>query len=112
MLQVARYKQNQLPIGDLIYDEGRLGNNGVLRGFNNNLKDLTLLETHQFENLLVPIFKNGKLIYKLPTIHQIRERTLKQLALFEQIDLKNYSVGLEERLFEEKKRIIENLNKL
>ncbi|MEX2591954.1 MAG: nicotinate phosphoribosyltransferase [Anditalea sp.] len=55
------------------------------------------------EILLKPIFKQGKMIYKLPKIHQIRQRTFDRLAHFDKthkrlINPHIYPVGLEESL--------------
>lgn len=46
--------------------------------------------------LLVPIFKNGDLVYASPTIHHIRQYAQQQINLFK--TEKNYVVGLAENL--------------
>ena len=55
------------------------------------------------EELLKPIFKNGKLVYKSPKIQDIRERAQNQLASFDKthkriVNPHLYPVGLEENL--------------
>jgi nicotinate phosphoribosyltransferase len=36
-----------------------------------------------FEDLLIPVFKHGKLIYAQPDVHQVRERSLQQQAIMQ-----------------------------
>lgn len=104
ILQVARYVKNQLPVGDVIYDEEKFGNSGLLHCFDGQIVDFKPTDEHK--SLLVPIFQQGQLIYKKPTIHEIRQHTLSQLALFEQIDTQNYPVGLEKKLYQAKRKMI------
>lgn len=55
------------------------------------------------EDLLVPIFRAGKLVYKVPDVHQSRERSLQQQALFSQAR-KHFTHGLDRYLFDLKQR--------
>lgn len=53
-----------------------------------------------FEDLLVPVFQRGQLVYQAPTLAQIRDRTGSQLALFHPgikrfVNPHQYPVGLE-----------------
>ncbi len=57
------------------------------------------------EELLIPIFKKGKNVYKIPPIAQSRQRTFDQLDLFHPairrfLNPHTYPVGLEKNLYE------------
>jgi nicotinate phosphoribosyltransferase len=63
------------------------------------------------EDLLVPIFKGGQLVYGSPTLTEIRERAKSQLAMFHPgvkrfINPHQYPVGLELGLHEMKTDLI------
>lgn len=67
--------------------------------------------TQKFEDLLVPVFRKGVLVYKLPAIAQIKMRTAAQLAGFHEgikrfVNPHIYPVGLEETLFNLKTELI------
>jgi len=111
VLQVKRiYKDNQ-PIADAIYSETDFVNHNPenrnqiqqIISFNNELIEVEQLEQ---KNLLQPIFRKGELVYKLPTIHQIRQHTLSQIAIFKDVVIDDYKVGLEHRLNERKIELI------
>jgi nicotinate phosphoribosyltransferase len=63
------------------------------------------------EDLLVPVLRNGGLVYHRPLLSDIRERTQTQLALFhpgiKRLDNPHeYPVGLEHGLHERKTALI------
>ncbi|MFT4589737.1 MAG: nicotinate phosphoribosyltransferase [Candidatus Binatia bacterium] len=110
--QVRRFFRDGRAIGDVIYD----GDLGIA-------EDASLVDpadedarknigdgvTH--EDLLTPIFRAGKLIYEEPSLEEIRGRARDQRALFQPAmleldDPSPYLVGLEEKLFELKTRLI------
>ena len=71
----------------------------------------TIAADAPFEDLLVPIFRGGKRVYDLPSIEEIRARRAAQLGRFHDgvkrfVNPHRYPVGLEERLFELKTRLI------
>lgn len=64
-----------------------------------------------FEEVLQPIFLNGQLVYRSPSLAEIRERTLNQLSLLEPeykrlMNPEIYWVGLSERLMELKQNLL------
>jgi len=68
-------------------------------------------EGARFEDLLVPVFRNGQRVYQLPTIEEIRARRQAQLDRFHAgikrlMNPHQYPVGLEKRLFDLKTRLI------
>ncbi len=63
-------------------------------------------------DLLVPIFREGELVYRVPEIHTSREHAHKQLDCVSPEVLKlnspsRYDVGLESSLFELRSKLIE-----
>ncbi len=65
----------------------------------------------KYEDLLVPIFRQGKRVYELPSIEQIRARRAAQLERFHDgvkrfVNPHRYPVGLEEGLFDLKTRLV------
>jgi nicotinate phosphoribosyltransferase len=65
----------------------------------------------KMQELMVPIFKKGELVYQSPSVHEIRENTLKNLA---QLDVAykrfhnphTYHVSLSSRLFRVKQHLL------
>jgi nicotinate phosphoribosyltransferase len=62
------------------------------------------------EDLLVPIFRGGKLVYQPPTLPQIRERVRTQIAMLHPglkrfVNPHQYPAGLELSLHELKTRL-------
>jgi len=88
IMQVRRYYTQQKFISDVIYD--------VELGIN----DAFVPGSDQYEDLLVPIFRQGKLVYQQPDISSIRDRTLAQMRHFMQSHHHKYPVTLEKQLRE------------
>ena len=68
------------------------------------------------ENLLIPIFKKGELIYKTPSIEHIKKKLSGDLDLLDNSHKRlnnphTYPVGIEENLFLEKQKMILKLRK-
>jgi nicotinate phosphoribosyltransferase len=66
----------------------------------------------RYEDLLVPVMHGGRVVYSSPSIHQMRDRTAAQLSAFPSGVLRfdnpqQYACGLEESLYEVKRRLIE-----
>jgi nicotinate phosphoribosyltransferase len=64
------------------------------------------------QDLLVPIFRAGKLVYERPSIHEVRKTATTQLEKFYSgikrlLNPHLYPVGLEYNLYELKTRLIE-----
>ncbi|MBX9587512.1 MAG: nicotinate phosphoribosyltransferase [Gammaproteobacteria bacterium] len=83
--QVRRYLTNEIFIGDCVYD--------VVFGINNDF----LPGSDQYEDLLVPIFRKGKLVYEQPSILAMQSRTKTQLRQFLN-NAESYPVTLEPQL--------------
>lgn len=101
--QVCRYvDQHQIPQMDVIFDSmnpetllSMVDFQGRKKGINPNW---------QASELLVPIFKAGKIVYEAPTLTAIRLYSLNQQRLFDQIALP-YSFGLESSLYQLKQEM-------
>ncbi len=84
--QVRRYYHQQLFIKDVIYD--------VELGISDELPKLA----DQCEDLGVPIFRAGKLIYQSPTLVDMQNYCLHQVRAFNQSKIAKYDVELEPKL--------------
>ena len=110
--QVRRYSRDNRYLADVIFDT-QFGLNGVCEFVDpedpsriNNLPDQT-----DFQDLLVPVFREGKLIYDLPSISQTRKRVQNQLVRFGSevrrlADPAQYPVVLDLKLHELKSKLI------
>ena len=108
ILQVRRFYHHSIPIGDIIYDTNNPIDEKSIAMFVLNKKKKFFSMT-EGEDLLVPIFKKGKLIYQLPSIHAIRQQTIEQIALFKKVKLASYPTGLEFELSQQKSKLINRL---
>lgn len=110
--QVRRYKNQQGFVADMIYNtemppEERPAMTDPL----DFTKKRSFQEDDTYEDLLVEIYKNGRLTYKLPDIEQIRARAVDQLGNLHKgikrlANPHQYPVGLEEQLFDLKTALI------
>ena len=99
-------------VGDMIFDEKM----GIQQGTDmidhlDTGKRSDIPEKACWTDLLVPVFRGGKLVYMVPGIEEARNRTLDQISrLHSGIKLfdnpQQYPVGLENRLHELKNRLI------
>lgn len=115
ILQIRRYFDERGFVGDIIYDE-LIGLPTPLCGI--DLKDPHV--HHLFEgshkDLLIPIFRKGKLQYSSPSLKEIQGHAKAQLsqlpdAMKRFIHPQTYPVGLEKELYNQKIRLIEQLKK-
>lgn len=109
LLQVVRaIDEDGFPIGDCMIDEW-LENSGSEMICLSNQEEI-ILTTHNSQKLLVPIFRNGNLVYNLPTLDAIRTHSLAQQSLFAMIDLPKYPQGLELNLYQIKRQLLKDIN--
>jgi len=113
--QVRRFKDSKGFISDMIFNiETPLIGKSTMVDPYDFTKTRSFSETIQFEDLLVPIFAKGVLMYHLPTIHETKELVEKQLAHFHKgikrfVNPHTYPVGLEKELFDMKTELIVKL---
>lgn len=112
ILQVRRFYENDEYVGDAIFDT-RLGagNETTIVDPMDYTRRKKFSGSNQFKDLLVPIFKDGKSVYKSPDIHQIRAFAQRELQSFHSgikrfVNPHQYPVGLEKNLHNLKSELI------
>jgi len=100
MLQVIRYYQDDKSFADIIVNDWW---SDEIEAFDTFEGERIIIQDHPSNKLLQVIFDEGKLVYLMRDIHQIRSYTQRQLNFFDQKYkvLSNpavYRVGLEDRL--------------
>jgi nicotinate phosphoribosyltransferase len=117
--QVRRYYTEDEFIADMIYDTEKPveGQNSIMIDPMDFTKRKKLNNTGSYEDLLVPIFRNGQLVYELPEIETIKERAQAQLSKFHEgikrfVNPHTYPVGLEKDLYDFKTNLILKLRNL
>jgi nicotinate phosphoribosyltransferase len=114
ILQVRRFRTEKEFVGDAIYDV-ELG----LSGEATIVDPLDVTRRKHFdpdaghEDLLVPIFRQGKLVYQTPTLDEIRRRVQQQLQMLHpgikrSVNPHEYPAGLELRLHDLKTELVLN----
>jgi nicotinate phosphoribosyltransferase len=116
--QVRRYASNGEFVADVIFDE----EHGVPDGTTmvdpkDPTRRKTLPASSEWDDLLVPAVRSGRLVYSQPELAAVRQRTLAQLAGFHSgvkrfVNPHQYPVGLEAGLFDRKTRLILGLRGL
>src|ERR1051325_2131175 len=106
LLQVRRF-----PDADMILDELTPEPTRTIVDPLDLTRRRTVADDAPHEDLLVPVFRQGRCVYALPSIEEIRARRAAQLARFHDgvkrfVNPHQYPVGLEERLYELKTRLI------
>jgi nicotinate phosphoribosyltransferase len=112
VLQVRRYVQQGEAIGDAIYDEPTgIGDGTTIIDPMDMTRRKVIPPATAYDDLLVPVFRKGKLVYDMPAIDAVRARTQDQLTLFHGgvkrfVNPHQYPVGLERRLFDLRTELI------
>jgi nicotinate phosphoribosyltransferase len=117
ILQVRRFKGNSEYIADAIYDINNPpdGNFHVIDPFDST-REKVLQSNLEYEDLLVPIFRKGKLVYTSPPLKEIREKTKYSLSNFYAgvkrfINPHQYIVGMEKKIYDVKIELIKQIRK-
>lgn len=116
ILQVRRFSNNTGFWRDMIFSElhGEPLPDSTMLDPVDFTKRVTLPHNAPYEDLLVPVFRQGQRVYQNPSLVAIRERTQLQLAKLP-AGIKRlahphlYPVGLEQRLFEQRAAMILSL---
>jgi nicotinate phosphoribosyltransferase len=116
ILQVRRFFDGTFYVGDVIYDELiEMGDpcTGISPLDSNDQREFLNVS---YEDLLQPIFRKGRLVYALPKLSAIRERTFHELGrLLPQMErLTNpqpFFIGLEKALYRKKIELIQEMRK-
>ena len=110
--QVRRFRSNKEFIGDGIFDveRGAPAAFMIVDPLDATRRKHIKPET-PFEDLLVPIFRRGKLVYQPPLLGDVRQRAQAQLAMFHMgvkrfVNPHQYPVGLELSLHDLKTELV------
>ncbi len=110
--QVRRYFEQNENMADVIFNEGTDMSKGCIMIDPKDMTRQKLIKADiKNKDLLVPIFRNGKKVYDLPDIHEIRQKTIAGLNHFH-LGIKRFEnphefpVGLEKSLFKLKMDLI------
>ena len=111
ILQVSRFMRDGEFIGDMLYNEGEPGDARVIVDPNNPTRRKIIPGDAAREDLLVPIFRAGSLVYDEPPLTAIQARTQAQLARLyagtkRLLNPHEYAVGLAPGLFDLQTRLI------
>ncbi|EAQ76978.1 Nicotinate phosphoribosyltransferase-related protein [Blastopirellula marina DSM 3645] len=111
-LQVRRFLQAGQVAGDLMYDE-LLGEPDVTAIFDpaDPIRRKKLPANLESESLLLPVVRQGEVVYASPTLAEMQARTKSQLAQFHPSVLRllnphSYPVGLDKNLFRRREQLI------
>ncbi|HWB09246.1 MAG TPA: nicotinate phosphoribosyltransferase [Pirellulales bacterium] len=112
ILQVRRYERGGECVGDMIYDiELGCGDPRLIVNPHDETRRKRIPDDAQHQDLLVPVFRQGRLVYDQPDLAAVRESTRQQLDRFS-VSIKRfenpheYPAGLELRLHELRKKLI------
>ena len=112
ILQVRRFIKNGVFAADMIYNQ-EFAPDDTARMIHpyDFTKQRSFDKTFTFVDLLVPVYRDGRLVYNLPDIEEIKERARAQLSSIYEgtrrfTNPHIYQVGLEKRLFELKTNLI------
>ncbi|MEC7839681.1 MAG: nicotinate phosphoribosyltransferase [Chlamydiota bacterium] len=113
--QVRRYRDDNGNVGDAIYDIHTSIDEGcsIVHPFDpTHTKKFT--GDLEYQDLLVPIFREGVCVYDLPTLEEIRQRTKDELSNFSVgvkrfLNPHQYPVGLEQSLYNLKIELVKNI---
>jgi len=109
--QIRRFFCNDQYVIDVIFDLD-LGMSDLPEAIllNHSLQHKHLDDYDGFVDLLIPIMRGDNLVLEKTSIHQIRENAMSAMDHFYSTHgEKEYSVGLEKKLFELKKRLVEEV---
>ena len=110
--QIRRFRQGDEYLADMIYDL-ELGAGNTMVDPVDITRRKSMPEGAAFTDLLVPICRNGKIVYAQPSIHESRTLAGRQLDSFHSgikrfLNPHEYPVGLEARLHELRTQLILN----
>jgi len=108
VLQVRRYRADGKAIGDVIFDQQHpIRGDCVMVDPADSTHRTTFRDGTDSADLLVPVFRRGKLVCDLPSLEEIRLRTQEELGRFHPrferfLNPHLYPVGLEMGLYQRK----------
>lgn len=118
ILQVRRFYSDRENIADTIYDIHSPPQPGdKIVDPLNPISEYAIKPGLKSRDLLQPIFRDGKRVYELPSLEQIRDNTKKELSCFPMgikrfLNPHRFVVGMEKSLFEIKLKLIKEIRSL
>ncbi|QHL86420.1 nicotinate phosphoribosyltransferase [Nibribacter ruber] len=115
ILQVRRFFDKGTLVGDMLYSEDQtIAQPATMVHPNDPTQHKSFKESCTHEDLLVPIFQQGKLVYTSPTLQDIQARTKQQVESLHEtyrrlLNPHIYKVGLEQQLHQKKMDVIVDL---
>ena len=117
--QVKRFYKSGLMVSDMIYDLeiGHVDEPTIVDPNDSTKSRKINAKQLESEDLLVPIFKDGKLKYKSPILLEIRNHVEEGMGKLHSgikrfVNPHVYVVGVEQQLFEKRQRLILEQRKL
>jgi len=111
LLQVRRYYREDVPVADMLYnEEGDVQAETLMDPMQENIGN-PLPAHDRFEDLLVPVFRDGKQVFQHPSLATVRANCRSQMEIWPAEILRlnqpeSYLVGLEEDLHTLKQQLI------
>ncbi len=115
--QVRRYFDHGKSVYDMIYDiEIGNPNEAEMHDVADPTQKIIPSKNLTYQDLLIPIFRKGKLVYEIPKLHQARDHAIEQQKLFSKevrrfLHPQPYFVGLERELYDMKVALIDEITK-
>jgi nicotinate phosphoribosyltransferase len=115
ILQIRRYYTNSENVADAIYDiHTNLGEDCCIVDPLDPTRQKMLKKGLASKDLLVPIFRDGNLVYQLPSLQMIKQNTIRELEHFNVgvkrfLNPHQYVVGMEKSLYDLKVDLIKNI---
>lgn len=110
--QIRRYGSSSEYIADMVYnEEDTLPLSPTLIDPADMTRRKNIPAGTEHQDLLEPIFRQGRRIYQLPHLDDVRERRRRQLTMFHEgvkrfVNPHQYPVGLEQQLFDLKTQLV------
>ena len=117
LLNVRRFRNGSNFIADMIYDEQcGIGENLTVVDPLDWTRSKKIPRKAKYEDLLVPVFRSGQIIYRSPSLEQVRQRTQNQLKRLHKgvkrfLNPHQYPAGLEYGLHQLRNQLISNVKK-
>lgn len=113
ILQVRRFFDGHFYVGDAIYDE-LIGMQEPCAIVDQHDPNIQLSPKTHFTDLLVPIFRKGKLVYRSPSIQEMQAHAKQELSrlpapMERLVNPQPYLAGLEKSLYQKKLEMIRKL---
>jgi nicotinate phosphoribosyltransferase len=110
--QIRRFSLDGKMIGDMLYDlDAPMAHDRAIVDRSDSTRRKRIPNHAEYEDLLIPIFRRGKLVFEQPAIVSVRERVQSQLASLHEghkrfLNPHEYPVGLAPALYDLRARLI------